>query len=365
MNHTLILKRAWHILWSYKMLWVFGILLAITAGGGGNGANGANNFRYDFPRNDFSIQRYRFSPEVQELVRHLEQLFSSEMLSFWIGLGIALLCLALLVAVIFTILKYVSHVALIRMVDGHETSGEKAGFRQGWRLGWSRHAWRLFLIDLAIGIPLALILLVLFGCALTPVILSAVAGRGEPGIGSVLATTGIFFVLMFVVLGVSLVVGLVINLIRRSCVLGGVGVIESIRQGVKLFTSRFKDTFVMWLILAGVHLAYAILLIPLVLLLLGIGLVLGGGLGVAAYFGLQSTLSQLTAILTATVLGLTLFFTVLGIPLTFLEGLRQTYFSTTWTLAYRDLTLAPAAEALVAPVDAPPPAEATLPLPSA
>jgi len=34
------------------------------------------------------------------------------------------------------------------MVDGHETMGEKVGFRQGWRLGWSRSAWRLFLIDL-------------------------------------------------------------------------------------------------------------------------------------------------------------------------------------------------------------------------
>ncbi len=28
-----ILKRAWHILWNYRVLWIFGILLAITAGG--------------------------------------------------------------------------------------------------------------------------------------------------------------------------------------------------------------------------------------------------------------------------------------------------------------------------------------------
>ena len=30
-----ILKRAWHILWNYRILWIFGILLAITTGGGG------------------------------------------------------------------------------------------------------------------------------------------------------------------------------------------------------------------------------------------------------------------------------------------------------------------------------------------
>ena len=28
-----ILKRAWHILWNYKVLWIFGVLLALTAGG--------------------------------------------------------------------------------------------------------------------------------------------------------------------------------------------------------------------------------------------------------------------------------------------------------------------------------------------
>ena len=27
-----ILKRAWHILWNYRILWIFGILLAITPG---------------------------------------------------------------------------------------------------------------------------------------------------------------------------------------------------------------------------------------------------------------------------------------------------------------------------------------------
>ena len=31
-----ILKRSWHILWNYKILWIFGFLLAITAGGSGN-----------------------------------------------------------------------------------------------------------------------------------------------------------------------------------------------------------------------------------------------------------------------------------------------------------------------------------------
>lgn len=364
MNHTQILKRAWNILWSYKMLWVFGILLAITAGGGGsNGANGANNFDYNIAKNDFDIRSFRFSPEMQAWARDIERLFSQEMLSFWIGLGVVLVCLALLVAVAFAIIKYVSRVALIRMVDGYEASGEKVGFRQGWRLGWSRHAWRLFLIDLVIGVPLAIVGLGLFGCAMLPVILSAISGEGEPVIGGVLATIGLVFLLLFFFSIVALAVGLVINLIWRACVLSGSGVIDSIRQGLRLFTSRFKDVFVMWLILAGVHIAYALLIIPAVLLLVGVGLVAGGGAGLATYYSLQAIAGQLTAIVTAVVLGMILFFTILGVPLTFLEGLRQTYFSTTWTLTYRDLVLVPSAALLEPPQDTPPSAEAALPLP--
>lgn len=356
MNHTQILKRAWNILWSYKTLWVFGILLAITAGGGGGNGGGSN---FNSSRDDFSIQRHQFSPQVQELVRDLERLFSQEMMGFWIGLGIALVCLALLVGVLFTIVKYVSQTSLIRMVDGYEASGEKVGWRQGWRLGWTRSAWRLFLIDLVIGLPIAVVAIGLFGCAMLPVITSLASGREEPAFGWILTTIGMVFVVLFFIFVISLALGLVIHLIRRACVLGGNGVIDSIRSGVKLFTGNFKDVFLMWLILAGVHIAYAIVTIPVALLLVGIGLLVGGGAGAATYFGLQAIASQWTAIISAAILGLGLFFIILGIPLTFLEGLRQTYFSSAWTLAYRHLTLARPAtpvEVLDAAEALPPPA---------
>ena len=34
-----ILKRSWKILWNYKVLWIFGILLALTAGGNAGSSN--------------------------------------------------------------------------------------------------------------------------------------------------------------------------------------------------------------------------------------------------------------------------------------------------------------------------------------
>jgi hypothetical protein len=211
-----------------------------------------------------------------------------------------------------------------------------------------------------IGIPLTILLVGLFGCALLPVILGAV-GDGEPGFGWVMTTIGLVFLLLFVVLVVSLALGLVINLIRRTCVLGGSGVIDSIRQGLRLVSTNFKDVFVMWLILVGIHIAYGIVMIPVLLLLLGIGLLLGGGAGVATYFGLQAMTSQVAAIATAVILGLFLFFTTMGLPLNFFEGLRLTYFSTAWTLTYRELVRVKPVEALDVPPVLPLPGDSETP----
>lgn len=39
---TKILSRSWHILWTYRTLWIFGFILALAMGGNGGG----NNSRY-------------------------------------------------------------------------------------------------------------------------------------------------------------------------------------------------------------------------------------------------------------------------------------------------------------------------------
>ena len=42
MNYVSILKRSWKILWSYRALWIFGIILALTAGASTSSSNGIN-----------------------------------------------------------------------------------------------------------------------------------------------------------------------------------------------------------------------------------------------------------------------------------------------------------------------------------
>ncbi|MDI6697076.1 MAG: hypothetical protein QME21_18675 [Anaerolineales bacterium] len=338
MNHTRILKRAWDILWSYRVLWIFGILLALTSGGG----SGGNGFSY---RGGGNAPTFNLPPDVMRdlrmLGRGMQDWFSRADVGAFIGLGVVLLCLVLILTILSRGVNYVSQTALMRMVDGLEARGEKVSWREGFRLGWSRAAWRLFLLDLLVYLPLGIVFIGLFGCALLPLIVSA-AARGEPSGAAVFGTIVLILPLILLAVIVSAAVSLVMNLARRRCVLDEKGVVESLRLGVALLRQRFGDLVIMWLILIGLMIGYSILLIPLVFLLMGVGALVGAGVGAAVYFLLRGLAASTSAILFAIFFGLAPFIATLAIPLTFLEGLRQTYYSTAWTLAYREAIVAQA-----------------------
>jgi hypothetical protein len=97
MDHFKILKRAYGITWNYRVLWVFGILLALTTaspqgpgspsdGSGGGGGNGSGGI---LPPGNFQL------PE-------LSQAWTNGL----IAIGIGLACLILLFIVLGFILRY-------------------------------------------------------------------------------------------------------------------------------------------------------------------------------------------------------------------------------------------------------------------
>jgi hypothetical protein len=314
------------------------MILALTSAN----AN-TNNVNYNLSSRDLSNGRSLITPpadiarEFRQLGQAIENFFSPTNLNTIIGIIVGLVCLALLLGVLFRIANYVSKVALIRMVDDYEATGEKVPWRQGFRLGWSRSAWNLFLIDLVVYLPLVLVVIALFGCAALPLVGSYLSGN-EPGAVNFVAMIGSVFLIIFLLLIITLLLSLVMELIRRECVLHEIGAIESIRRGVQLLRCQFKDVFLMWLILLGVNIVFIIAMIPVILVLLGIGALSGGGVGLLVYNMMSLPSSQVTAILTAVGVGLAIFFVILVIPLTFIGGLRETYISTTWTLTYRELS---------------------------
>jgi len=316
MDHLKVLKRAWEITWRYRALWVFGSILALTTGGGRGGGGGNGGFP---PPGDFSM------PEIPPA-----------MVSTLIAIGIGLACVIVILIIASVVARYVAETSLIRMVDDYEETGEKRSVRQGFRMGWSRTAWRLFLINLLIDVPTALAFILLFLLALAPLLLWATESRVAGAIGTV-ATIGLFFLVILLVIIVAAVLSLLKCFFRRVCALEEVGVIESIRQGYTVVRQHLKDVVIMWLIMAGLGIGWMLVMIPVTILLLILGVMLGG-FPALLVGGLASLVFKgaVPWILAAAV-GIPIFILVMAVPGLFLSGLAEVFKSSVWTLTYREL----------------------------
>jgi hypothetical protein len=317
MDYTKILKRAWHAVWNYRALWIFGVILALTAGGGAN-----NRVQYSFRNEDLrSLRLERIPPEL---------------VSTLLAIGIGLACLIVLLIVVAAIARYVSETALIRMVDDYEETGQKHRVRQGFRMGWSRSAFRLFLIDLLIGLPLAVAFILLFLLAAAPLLLWATESTAAGALGTAI-TIVLGLLVILLAIGVAVILSVLMPFFRRVCVLEGLGVTEAIRQGYAIVRRNLKDVVVMWLITVGLRIGWVIVMIPVVLLLLvvsgavgGLLALLAGGLTGLAFEGPMPWI-------VAAVVGIPVFILVMVAPLSFLGGLFEVFISSTWTLTYREL----------------------------
>jgi hypothetical protein len=333
MDYTKVLRRAWHTVWNYRTLWIFGIILALTTGGGSWSAargDGDRGFQYNFGGEDL----FRF--EMGEMP-------PAEVVSILIAIGVGLVCVIVVLAIAATIARYVAETALIRMVDDHEKTGQKHSVREGFRMGWSRTAFRLFLIKLLIGLPTALAFILLFALAFALLLLWVTGSNVAGGIGTV-TTIGLFFPILFL----AIVAGVVLSLLRqffwRACALEEMGVIESIRQGFSLVRRHLKDVIVMWFLMIGVQIGWvialiatAIVLFPAIILLIVVGGVLAG-LPALLVGGLASLIFQgAVPWILAGVVGLPIFILVMAAPWIFLGGLMEVFKSSVWTLSYQEL----------------------------
>jgi hypothetical protein len=251
---------------------------------------------------------------------------------------VALCCLAVILTVAKVIFLYVGETALIRMVDDYEKTGEKRGVRQGFRLGWSRTALRLFVIDLLTRIPgfVAAFLLLILGAGIFSLMVLVQDGVVLKVIGAV-AAIGLAFLVILAAIVLSLAISLVRPLIFRVCALGERGVIDSFRVGFNFIKAHLGDTVVMWLIMIGLQIGWAIVMIPIVLFLL----VVGGGVALLAGLSVGGLISLIVegAVpwIAGFAVGIPLFILIMAPPLVFLGGLAEVFKSSVWTLTYREL----------------------------
>ena len=112
MKQTEIVKRAFRLTLRYPVLWIFGILIALTSGGG----NWGNSIQYVFDRNGGA------TPQMPGIERVSA--------GAWAGIAVLCCCLLVIVVVVTILLQYVARTALYRLVDRIEESGGKPTWRQ-------------------------------------------------------------------------------------------------------------------------------------------------------------------------------------------------------------------------------------------
>ena len=345
MDHLKILKRSWEIMWRYRALWIFGIILALATAGGSGGGSGNNGVRFNGSDNQSSMQPFEeYDPgpveDLQDFFLEMEHFFNAvvpdKLGQTLLALLIGFICVMVLLAIVTQILGYISRTAMYRMVDEYEETEHRRSVGEGFRLGWSRTSWRLFLIDLVIGVPAFLGSILLLALASSPLLLWLTDSNALGILGTVAAIGMIFIVvLILIVVGTSLTV--LMRFMHRACALEDMGVFDAIRHGYRIVRANLKDTALMWLILLGLQIVYGIAMLIVGLVLVVIALLVGGAIvlligGVGALLGSGATMWIVGGVIGGLVLMI-----VVGIPALFLNGLKEVYINNAWTLSYREM----------------------------
>lgn len=364
MNTIQIFKKSASLAWRYRLLWLFGFLLAlavITApiwlpfAGDDDGVLMENRIIFRattvyLPGEGVTID---FRPpggpvvtiegleagEFRDLVKDVRL---SDIWALLITIGVVILISALL----RILLRYTSQSALIRMVDEHERSQRMVNLRGGLRLAWSRVAGKLFLIDLTIAVVLILVFGLLFVLALSPFFLFGLDNL-SPSVTSVIGISllglGGLSVFVFLAFVAKAILSITRPVMHQACAVDGLSVGASIRQGFRLLRTRFSEVLITWLVWLAVRLAWAVALIPVVIILSPLLLLsMLAGIAVGAVPALLAAgiaslfVSPIFAWLIGVVVGLPVFLLVTFAPINFLSGLVEVFKSSFWTLSYRD-----------------------------
>ena len=358
MDHIKILKRAWHILWQYRALWIFGLILALTAAGS-SGSNGSSNSNYKFNSSDYQNS----APLPDNIVDFFTQLGNDVESSILDSLPpsipiqeewntvmwviIAFVAVMMLTGIAMTFLRYISETAIIRMVDTYEATDTKMSIREGFRAGWSRTSWRLFLINILVSLPAMLLVagLVIVGVVIFAAYLAEPAVIDPP---TILGIVVLAVIAIFVVVVISVLLDLLRHFFWRESALQNLGVIDSIKSGFALVKKNWKSIGTMWLIMIGLSIAWAIvstiaffLLIPIMVITAAAGAVVSAlpALLLSALFG--TFLHGWLPWIMAGIFILPLFLTITFSPLALLTAWQQVFSSSVWTLTYRELKVVP------------------------
>lgn len=299
-----IFSRSFELMWKFKFLLLFGLIMGLTAGSGSGG-----NGNFNMGDNSFS-GGVEIAPAVI-------------VLAAIVGVVFVMVLLAL-----FFYFRFVARGALVAGVREIEAQGATT-WREAWQAGRAFYT-RLLGLGFVVNVPLALFSVIVILLAFLPLItmLATTGGRFTDSPEALLATLGVggIFALCCAVLClvvVNFVIHPLYELAVRAIVLEDLRVIEGIKRGIARARENLGNVVVLYLLLMGARIGWAlvtaIVAIPVVIVFaLAIFGVLRGDVNAAILFVL------------AAIVPLWLLFGAL-------EGVFQTFESNVWTEAYLEL----------------------------
>jgi hypothetical protein len=304
MDFGYVLKRAWEIIWKFKVLWIFGILASCGQASGSSGGNSG----------------YRFSSQNGNVTSPIEQFFA-RLDPTIIALLIAIAIIVVLALIVIAILLgTVGRIGLIRGTMKAEQGAEHLTFGELWRDGLT-YFWRVFGLNLLIGVIifLAIVILTIFGVVLT------------------IGTLGIFALcllpLICLIVPVFWAVYVIVEQANIALVVENLGITKAIERGWQVVLDNIGSMIVMSLIL-----------------ILGVSLIGGAIIGlpllaVAAPAIAGVAIGTSNAIWNGLIVS-GIFFIVYLPFLLLLSGVLRAYTTSAWTLTYLRLTHKPTQQQL-------------------
>jgi hypothetical protein len=299
MDFGYVLRRAWQIIWKFKVLWLFGILASCGQATGSNGSN--SSYQFSGGDSNFPNQFERFFNQLDPAV-----------ITILIIVGVIIM-LALVVLAI--LLGTVGRVGLIRGTVKAEQGAEHLTFGELWRDGLS-YFWRVFGLNLLIGLIIFVVVLAIF----------------IPGVILSVITAGIFALclipLVCLIVPVGWAVTVVVEQANIALVVENLGIMDAIKRGWQVVRENIGSMIVMSLILG-----------------LGVGLIGGAIIGLPILLVIAPMIAgyatgTANAIQTGWIVTGVFFLIYLPFLLLF-SGILRSYTSSAWTLTYIRLTNKP------------------------
>jgi hypothetical protein len=257
MDYGDLLTRAWKIVWDNKWLVILGLVVALTSGG----SNGGSRFNYGGSNSSAQNQGEFDWRDLENMDQQdLEQFLSKALPIAGVSAAILipLCCIVLLIGIALWVAGTISAGALIAGVDQIEREGTSR-LPDAWRPAWAK-GWRLVGINLVAIIPGIVFFLVMAGIVFAAIATTSNVSDSAigPAVGGLIA---LFAVLCCAFVLVSIAIGALLIFAYRACMLEDTAVFESYGRGWEVLRGNIGQAIIILLIQVAISIVLGLLLI--------------------------------------------------------------------------------------------------------